>query len=64
LRSTARELDDDFFRAACVATEHLEVETYTFSVLPEAMRAGGVVECIRREVEWVRRKIETQMNAD
>lgn len=54
LRSTAVELEADFFRAARVATEHWEIETYTFSVLPDAMRAGGVVDCISRELEWVR----------
>ncbi|TAN35981.1 MAG: sugar phosphate isomerase [Verrucomicrobia bacterium] len=63
LHSTAAELDEPFFRAACAATEHLEVETYTFSVLPEAMRAGGVVECIRRELEWAQERIETPMGA-
>jgi sugar phosphate isomerase/epimerase len=57
LRSTAADLNAEFFREACAATEHLEVETYTFAVLPEAMRAGGVVECICRELEWVRRKM-------
>jgi len=31
----------------------LEVETYTFDVLPEELRAGGVVDCIVREIEWV-----------
>ncbi len=57
LRSTAPDLSAEFFREACAATEHLEVETYTFSVLPEALRAGGVVDCICRELEWVRRKL-------
>jgi sugar phosphate isomerase/epimerase len=57
LRSTAIDLNVEFFREACAATEHLEVETYTFSVLPEAMRAGGVVACVCRELEWVRRQL-------
>lgn len=57
LRSTATDLNMEFFREVCAATEHLEVETYTFSVLPEVMRAGGVVECICRELEWVWRKL-------
>jgi sugar phosphate isomerase/epimerase len=64
LRSTATELDAEFFRAACAATEHLEVETYTFAVLPEALRAGGVVECISRELDWVRQRVAPQMNTD
>ncbi len=57
LRSTAALLDAEFFREACAATEHLEVETYTFSVLPEALRAGGVVECISRELAWVQQRL-------
>lgn len=31
----------------------LEVETYTFGVLPEELRSGSVVDCIVREIEWV-----------
>jgi len=33
----------------------LEVETYTFDVLPEELRADGVVESIVREIRWVER---------
>ena len=57
LRSTATDLSTELFREACAATDHLEVETYTFSVLPEAMRAGGVVACICRELAWVQAKL-------
>jgi sugar phosphate isomerase/epimerase len=32
---------------------HLEVETYTWDVLPQAFRAEGVVQAIARELEWV-----------
>ena len=63
LRSTATDLDSEFFRVACAVTTHLEVETYTFSVLPEAMRAGGVVECVTRELDWVRRKIQCRFSS-
>jgi hypothetical protein len=34
-------------------SEHLEVETYTWDVLPERYRAGGVVDAITRELDWV-----------
>jgi hypothetical protein len=51
LRSTAALLDGEFFREACATTEQLEVETYTFSVLPEPPRAGGVVACVSRELD-------------
>ncbi len=33
---------------------HLEVETYTWSVLPEPFRGGTVDEAVARELEWVR----------
>jgi hypothetical protein len=34
-------------------TPHLEIETYTFDVLPEAARESDVVRSIAREYEWV-----------
>ncbi|MEZ5979508.1 MAG: hypothetical protein R3F34_15005 [Planctomycetota bacterium] len=33
---------------------HVEVETYTFDVLPEELRAGGLVESLARELEGAR----------
>jgi hypothetical protein len=38
---------------AAPLSAHLEVETYTFDVLPEAYRAAGPVEAIVRELAWV-----------
>jgi hypothetical protein len=35
-------------------SSHLEVETYTWSVLPERYRSVPVAEAIARELEWVR----------
>ena len=34
-------------------TEHLEVETYTWDVLPEAYRREDVASAVARELEWV-----------
>lgn len=34
-------------------TQHLEIETYTFDVLPEAAREPDIVRSIAREYEWV-----------
>lgn len=31
---------------------HFEIETYTWAVMPEAMRAGDVVDQIVKEYEW------------
>lgn len=36
------------------ATAHLEIETYTFSVLPDSMGLRDVVDCVSREFDWVR----------
>jgi sugar phosphate isomerase/epimerase len=33
---------------------HLEVETYTWNVLPEHLRAGGMEKAIARELNWVK----------
>jgi sugar phosphate isomerase/epimerase len=39
-------------------SDHLEVETYTWNVLPERYRAGDVVDAIGRELDWVVRRLE------
>jgi sugar phosphate isomerase/epimerase len=38
-------------------SHHLEVETYTWDVLPEEMRAGSVDAAVTRELEWVRDRL-------
>jgi sugar phosphate isomerase/epimerase len=38
-------------------SQHLEVETYTWDVLPEHYRTGGVVDAIVRELDWVVRQL-------
>ena len=52
--STAATLTPDFFHelreGAC---SHLEIETYTYDVLPESMRTDDVVKSIAREYSWV-----------
>lgn len=54
LRSTASGLSRNFFaRLKLGATEHAEIETYTFTVLPAALRADTVVESLAREYAWV-----------
>lgn len=40
-------------------SRHLEVETYTFDVLPPELRAPGVDEAIARELEWARERLLT-----
>jgi len=58
IESTAAALDDDFFAAVRRGvTEHLEIETYTFHVLPDALRAADVVDSLVREFEWARARL-------
>jgi hypothetical protein len=38
-------------------SSHLEVETYTWDVLPERYRGGGVVNGIARELNWVKQQL-------
>lgn len=56
--STAAELTPEFFALLKRgATEHLEIETYTFDVLPPELRATDVVDHIVREYEWAMKKL-------
>ena len=43
-------------RASAISA-HLEVETYTWDVLPEAFRSGTVDEAVARELSWVRAEL-------
>ena len=53
IESTADALSGAFFEAVRnVGTRHLEIETYTFDVLPGFAKAGDVTESIAREYEW------------
>ena len=38
-------------------SDHLEVETYTWDVLPERYRGTPVAEAIARELNWVRQQL-------
>jgi len=57
LESTAPALTPAFFDLVRSGiTDHLEIETYTFDVLPEGMRNMNVTDSIAREYEWVLRR--------
>jgi hypothetical protein len=59
LESTASELTPEFFHAVRTGvTEHLEIETYTFDVLPSEVHPGDIVRSIAREYSWVLGQIE------
>lgn len=54
LRSTAADLSPEFFRALLDARiPHLEIETYTWNVLPRDLAALPVEESIAKEYRWV-----------
>jgi hypothetical protein len=35
-------------------SDHLEIETYTWDVLPEHLKTGDIDEYVSREIDWVR----------
>ncbi len=53
LGSTVGTLDQRFFQALRKgATSHVEIETYTFDVLPAEFSSGDVVKSVAREYSW------------
>ncbi len=60
LRSTAALPGPEFWRRLRAgACPHLEIETYTFAVLPEGLRSADVVENVVREYAWAMGKLTT-----
>ena len=57
LGSTAGSLTDAFFRMILKAGSCLEIETYTYDVLPAELRARDVALSIADEYRWVLEKI-------
>ncbi len=58
--STAGQLTPGFFRQALAAgVEHFEIETYTFDVLPPALRRLGVDRSLAEEYRWVLARLAT-----
>lgn len=51
LGSTGEKLNDEFWRRATGPGRHLEIETYSFDVLPGG--GGDVVESVCKEFKWV-----------
>jgi sugar phosphate isomerase/epimerase len=60
LASTADSLDLPFWKEVLAgACPHLEIETYTFDVLPPEVHPGDIVESIAAEYRWVLGQLET-----
>jgi hypothetical protein len=55
--STHGDLSPEFFAYVAEKKYPLEIETYTFDVLPEELKAKDVVENLVRETEWVMEKL-------
>ncbi|MFC1499338.1 metabolite traffic protein EboE [Verrucomicrobiota bacterium] len=56
--STADELTPEFFKnLAAKNIDHIEIETYTFNVLPEEIRNRDIVQSIVEEYKWVRERL-------
>lgn len=56
--STAGLIDRDFLRAAMAGGgTHLEIETYTFHVLPASLRRSGWIDSMAGDYAWIRARI-------
>jgi len=54
LQSTSSDLNPSFFDTMAESDcQHLEIETYTFNVLPEYLRSKGLVASVADEYGWV-----------
>ena len=63
LQSTASLLGDGFWQALRAGPcEHLEIETYTFGVLPVGLRSTDVVDNVVREYRWVLERLGIAQN--
>ena len=52
------------FHAKTPLSTHLEIETYTWDVLPEHLKTGDITDYVVRELEYVRDRIGEYANAD
>jgi hypothetical protein len=58
LQSTSAELTPEFFQELRKGDcSHLEIETYTYNVLPPDVNPGDMVKSIAREYGWVLQKL-------
>ena len=58
-RSTRFAIEDALaFHQMSPLSAQLEIETYTWDVLPESLKTGDIVDYVCREIEWVRGQLE------
>jgi hypothetical protein len=64
LGTTVAQLTPAFLKAACAdPVTHLEIETYTFDVLPDSIRGVDVVESVAQEYRWVLERCRPDLEA-
>ena len=57
-RTTRFAIEDALrFHKSKPLSPHLEVETYTWDMLPDSLKSGDIVDYICRELEWVRSQL-------
>ncbi|MFS8607703.1 MAG: hypothetical protein LOD94_06885, partial [Gammaproteobacteria bacterium] len=57
-RTTRFAIEDALeFHKANKLSPHLEIETYTWDVLPEHLKTGDIVDYVTRELEWVKSQL-------
>jgi hypothetical protein len=60
-RTTRSKIEDAVaVHAETPLSDHLEIETYTWDVLPAHLKTGDIIEYVSRELDWLR---ETLLNA-
>jgi len=45
------------FHKKTPTSPHLEIETYTWDVLPAHLKTGDIVEYVTRELDWVKSQV-------
>lgn len=50
--------------SATPLSDHLEIETYTWDVLPAHLKTGDITEYVTREIEWVRDQLLDAVRPD
>lgn len=46
------------FHKANICSDQLEIETYTWDVLPDELKTGNIVDYVQRELEWVKGELD------
>jgi hypothetical protein len=65
LRTTRSDIEDALaVHVETPLSDHLEVETYTWDVLPAHLKSGDITEYVVRELRWMLETIEARSRLD